>query len=297
VARVAEIVQYAVDAISVGSVYALIALGIALVFGIMRLVNFAYGDLVMVGAYAMVALEGAPWPVIVVTTLLTPVVISLIMDRVVFRPMRDADPASLLIASFAVSFLIQNVISIIYSPTTTSVALPGFVTDSIEFFGIRVPTLSLLTIALDVTILAALASFLRWTSIGLQMRAAAEDFVMARLLGVRANFVIAIAFAISGFVAGFVALSFVAQTGSVTPTAGVALATIGFVATVLGGMGSISAAAGGGFLLGASSVVLQAVLPLSLRPYRDVFIYAAVIMVLILRPQGLLLRGYHEERV
>jgi branched-chain amino acid transport system permease protein len=290
-------VQYAIDAISVGSVYALIALGIALVFGIMRLVNFAYGDLVMVGAYAMVALEGAPWLVIVLTVLLTPVAVSLIMDRVAFRPMRDADPASLLIASFAVAYLIQNLLSIIFTPTNTAVAMPTFVTDSIELLGVRVPTLSLLIIVLDAAILAGLASFLRWTSIGLQMRAAAEDFVMARLLGVRANFVISVAVAIGGLLAGFVALSFVAQTGSVTPTAGVALATIGFVATVLGGMGSITAAAGGGFLLGASSVILQAVLPLELRPYRDVFIYAAVIMVLVLRPQGLLLRGYQEERV
>jgi branched-chain amino acid transport system permease protein len=292
-----EVIQYGVDAISVGSVYALIALGIALVFGIMRLVNFAYGDLVMVGAYMLVALEGAPWPVIVLTTLLTPVVISLLMDRIAFRPMRTSDPASLLIASFAVSYLIQNLLSIIFTPTATSVVLPAFVSDSIELFGVRVPTLSLLTIGLDVIILVSLASFLRLTSIGLQMRASAEDFVMARLLGVRANVVISIAFAIGGLLAGFVALSFVSQAGSVTPTSGVMLATIGFVGTVLGGMGSITAAAGGGFLLGASSVVLQAVLPVSLRPYREVFIYAAVIIVLILRPQGLLLRGYQEERV
>jgi len=292
-----QVIQYGVDAISVGSVYALVALGIALVFGIMRLVNFAYGDLVMVGAYMLVALEGAPWPVIVLTTLLTPVVISLAMDRIAFRPMRTSDPASLLIASFAVSYLIQNLLSIIFTPTATSVVLPAFVSESVGLFGVRVPLLSLLTIGLDIVILGALASFLRWTSIGLQMRAAAEDFVMARLLGVRANFVILIAFAIGGLLAGFVALSFVSQAGTVTPTSGVMLATIGFVGTVLGGMGSISAAAGGGFLLGAASVVLQAALPVSLRPYREVFIYVAVIIVLILRPQGLLLRGYQEERV
>lgn len=292
-----EIVQYAVDAVSVGSVYALIALGIALVFGIMRLVNFAYGELVVVGAYAMVALSGAPWPVIVATTLLTPIVLSLLMDRVVFRPMRSADPVTLLIASFAVSYLIQNLISIIFTPTTKSVALPQFVSESLTLLGVRVPALSLLVAGAAILVMLLLAALFRWSSIGLQMRAAAEDFEMARMLGVHANHVVAVAFAIGGILAAIVALSFTAQVGSVSPTAGITLATIGFVGTVLGGMGSITAAAGGGFLLGASSVILQAVLPLELRPYRDVFVYAAVIIVLIFRPQGLLIRGFESERV
>jgi branched-chain amino acid transport system permease protein len=291
-----DFLQGLIDAASLGSLYALVALGIALIFGIMRLINFAHGDLVMVGGYMMLALAGQPWPVLVLGAVLVPMFVALAMDRLVFRFIRDTDPATLLIASFALSVLLQNVVSVGYTPTATAVALPGIVTESFQIGELRVAKLSVFTIVGTVMLLSALAVGMSRTSWGVQMRAAAQDFVMARLIGVRANLVIALAFGLSGLLAGMVALSFVAQTGTVTPTLGVQLAAVGFVAVVLGGMGSISAAAAGGFLLGAATILLQSFLPLELRPYRDVFVFAAVIAVLVLRPQGLFL-GREGERV
>lgn len=292
-----ELLQNVIDAASLGSLYALVALGIALIFGIMRLINFAHGDLVMVGGYIMLSLAGQPWPILVAGAILVPMIAALMMDRMAFRFLRDSDPSTLLIASFAISVFLQNLISAIYTPTASSVALPSLVTKSFEIGGIRVAVLSVLTIAGTALLLSALAIFMGRTSWGVQMRAAAQDFVMSRLVGVRANIVIAMAFGLSGLLAGFVALSFVAQTGTVTPTLGVQLAAVGFVSVVLGGMGSIPAAAGGGFLLGAATVALQSFLPLELRPYRDVFVFAAVIGLLVMRPQGLFLRGDRETRV
>ncbi len=292
-----ELLQNAIDAASLGSLYALVALGIALIFGIMRLINFAHGDLVMVGGYIMLSLAGQPWPILVAGAILVPMIAALLMDRMAFRFLRDSDPSTLLIASFALSVFLQNLISAIYTPTASSVELPALVTKSFEIGGIRVAALSVMTIAGTALLLIALAIFMGRTSWGVQMRAAAQDFVMARLVGVRANIVIAMAFGLSGLLAGAVALSFVAQTGTVTPTLGVQLAAVGFVSVVLGGMGSIPAAAGGGFLLGAATVALQSFLPLELRPYRDVFVFAAVIGLLVMRPQGLFLRGDRETRV
>lgn len=292
-----ELLQNVIDAASLGSLYALVALGIALIFGIMRLINFAHGDLVMVGGYIMLSLAGQPWPILVAGAILIPMIAALMMDRMAFRFLRDSDPSTLLIASFAISVFLQNLISAIYTPTASSVELPSLVTKSFEIGGIRVAALSVMTIAGTVILLSVLAVFMARTSWGIQMRSAAQDFVMSRLVGVRANVVIAMAFGLSGLLAGFVALSFVAQTGTVTPTLGVQLAAVGFVSVVLGGMGSIPAAAGGGFLLGAATVALQSFLPLELRPYRDVFVFAAVIGLLVMRPQGLFLRGDRETRV
>ena len=139
--------------------------------------------------------------------------------------------------------------------------------------------------------------FLTRTRIGVQMRAAAEDFRMARLLGVRANRVIATAFAISGLAAALAAFVLVAQTGTVSPTMGLSPVLVGFVAMVLGGMGSLRGAVLGGYVLGVVTVALQSYLPLEMRFYRDAFAYTVVILVLLVRPQGLVVARSTTQRV
>ena len=281
-------VQTGVDALTLASLYALVALGIALIFGVMRLINFAHGDLIMLGGYAMWALSSQPWPVMVAATLAAAVTAALAMERLAFRPARGAPAATLLITSFALSYLIENVVTAVASATPRGVVTPPVLSDSIHLGSIRIPVLSMLTVGIATVLLLLLALFLRSTSLGIQMRAAAEDFTMARLLGIRADSVIAAAFAISGLLAGAVTLIFVAQTGVVTPTMGLTITLVGFVATVIGGMGRIAGAALGGFLLGIVTVVLQQFLPLGLRQYRDAFVFAAVLLMLLIRPQGLL---------
>jgi len=295
---VATFLQNLIDAISLGSLYALIALGIALLFGIMQLVNFAHGELIMVGGYTFLLLEHQSWPVIVIGTTASVVILALLMERVAFRPVRNASPPTLFITSFAISYLIQNVMIIAVGATARAAQLPLTLSEPVSIGPIDVSRLDLVTIAITLVLLLLFAVFLRRTRFGLQMRAAAEDFEMARLLGVRANRVIAGAFAISGVLAAVVALIVVEKTSILTPTMGQTYVLIGFVATVVGGLGSLPAAALGGFVVGFATVGLQAWLPLSLRSYRDAFVFGLVIVILLFRPQGLVVvRSEQVQRV
>lgn len=279
--------QLVVDALSVGSLYALSALGIGLIFGIMRLINFAHGEFIMVGAYAAM-LTAAIWaPFAVIVAVAVALVVALVTERLAFRRLRSSPPATLLITSFAVSYLLQNLMVLIEGARPQTVDFLSALTRSMDVGGVRLPWINVVTIAVTAVLLTLLAIFLRRTRFGRMTRAAASDFRMARLLGVRADRVIAIAFALSGLLAAAVAILLLAQTGTVSPVMGLQLALVGFVATVIGGMGSLSGAVLGGLTVGAVTVLLQSLLPAELRPFRDAFVYGLVIAVLLVRPGGL----------
>ena len=291
------ILQNAIDAISLGALFALASLGIGLIFGIMRLINFAHGELMMFGAYALFFLVGQPEALMVIAAIAFVVVVALGMDRLSFRPLRRAKPATLLIASFALAYFLQHLVVLVVGARPKSITfMPGlggfFVLDEL-----RVPKLQVITIGVTAVLLLGLIGFFRRTSLGTQMRAAADDFRMAQLMGVRANSVIALAFMISGALAAVVSVLYVAQTGTLSPRMGVNLVLIAFVATVIGGMGSMVGAALGGVLVGVLTVVLQAVLAPDLRPYRDAFVFAVLIAVLLVRPEGLMRGRAMRERV
>ena len=292
-----DILQAVVDAASVGGIFALMALGIGLIFGIVRLVNFAHGEFVMVGGYAVLVLAGAPTLVVIAATLIVVVVLALGVERVAFRPLRGAAMPTLLVGSFAVSYFIQHVVMMSYGGNTVGVDFLPELSESIEFGEVSVPALQLVTIAITVFLLAGLAYCLKTTQFGIDMRAAAEDLRMARLLGVRTNLVIALAFVISGVMAGTVAVVYIAEIGVLRPRMGVQPALIGFVATVVGGMGSLLGAVVGGFLIGVITVVLQIVLPLELRDFRDAFLFGCLFLILLVRPQGLIVVRWARERV
>jgi branched-chain amino acid transport system permease protein len=294
---VSSVVQNAIDAVSQGSLYALFALGVALIFGIMRLVNFAHGELITGGAYALVLVSGPPLLVRVGATVVAVVVLAILMERVAFRPVRGADPSTLLVTSFAVSYVLQNLAILVFGSVPRSTNLSTALSHSVTIGSIDVAKLEIVTIAVTLVLLGCLAAFLNRTTFGVQMRAAAEDFDMARLLGVRADLVIAAAFAIAGLLAAVAAALLVAQTGTVTATMGITPVIFGFIATILGGMGSLSGAVLGGFVVGALGVVLQAALPLDVRPYRDAFLFLAVIAMLVARPSGLVVARSTETRV
>jgi branched-chain amino acid transport system permease protein len=281
-------VQDLINALSLGSLFALIALGIALIFGIMRLVNFAHGELVMVGGYVLYLLAGhVSWPIWVLATLSASVGAALLMERIAFRPVRGADPATLLVTSFAVSYLLQYLAILVISPQPKGVGVSTVLLEQISISGVTVSKLDVITAATTFALFVALALFLKRTAIGVQMRAAAEDFQMARFLGVPANRVIASAFAASGLMAGVVSILWVGQTGAVSPTLGLAPFLAGVVGAVIGGMGSLVGSIIGGYVLGGLTVALDVFLPEHLRPYRDAFVFTAVIVILLFRPQGL----------
>jgi branched-chain amino acid transport system permease protein len=291
-----RLVQIAVDAVSVGSLYALTALGIGLIFGVMRLINFAHGELITLAAYTLLALYGMPVPVMIFGAVVVAVLIALLTERAAFRPLRNADPTTLLISSFAVSFFLQKLLILVVGSRLKGLDFLPSLGRQTELFGIRLQLLQVVTIVVGIVLLVALTWFLKATRLGLHMRAAAEDFRMARVLGVRANNVIAVAFALSGLLAAAVSCLIVVQTGVVQPRMGVQLVIIAFVGTVIGGLGSLPGAALGGFLVGAGSILLQALLPPDLRAFREAFVFIAVIAILLFRPQGLIpARGLRER--
>jgi branched-chain amino acid transport system permease protein len=304
-----NILQLLVDAVSLGSDFALVALGIGVVFGVMRMINFAHGDLIMIGAYALVvptAADVAPpfigaWPGVLMVIAITAIVtgVALATERFAFRPLRkrEVNSATLLISSFAISYLLQSIVLFVHTGRPKSVSIFASLTKQLEVGSIRVAWVHIVTIIVTAVLLAVMVIFLRRFRSGVEMRAAAEDFTMARLLGVRADRVIAVAFGISGALAGVVSILYVSKTGVLDFRMGVPLAIAGFVGTVIGGMGSLVGAVLGGFFLGVASTLLQALLPEDLRPARDAFLYGLVILVLWLRPQGLFVAGSSGERV
>lgn len=289
--------QYILDAINIGGLYAMMALGIGLIFGIMRLINFAHGEMVMAGGYAIGLLATLPTPLVIVLSLVFIIALALLIEQCAFRPLRGQDPATLLVASFAVSYFLQNLTVMIFGARPLPFTFAPGLADTIEVTGLRLPLLQFVSLGLMIIALAGVATLLKRTALGIQLRAAAEDVVTARLSGVKVNRVIAFAFVMSAVLAWIVSLIYSAQIGQLSPAMGVRPLIIGFVATILGGLGSLSGAALGGFVVGAISVLLDAVLPAYLRPFREAFLFGLVFVILVVRPEGLLRVRALQERV
>jgi branched-chain amino acid transport system permease protein len=289
--------QNLVDALSLGSLFALIAVGVAILYTVMGLLNFAQGEFIMVPAYVLYALDGVPFGLAVGAAVASGVLLALIADRVAFRPVRGADLASQLVTSLAVATILENLVSSAVAARPQSVATPTVFAESSAVAGLQVPNLEWLTLGLGAAALVGLGLMLYRTPVGLQMRAAAENFEMARLLGVRADRVIAVSFAISGALGAAVGVILVMQGGQVSPTMGLTPVLVGFVAVVIGGFGRLSGAVLGGLLLGALSSLLGAYLPTGLLPFRDAFVFTIPIAILLVRPQGLLGGAHGTARV
>jgi branched-chain amino acid transport system permease protein len=283
-----ELGQNLIDALALGSLYALIALGITLVYTVMGMMNFAHGEFIMLAAYALYVLAGLPFGVAVAGALLTGAAVALFAERVAFRPVRNADLSAQLVTSLAVAAILQNIVTVAVNARAQSVETPAALSETTNIGGIVVPNLEFVTLGLTAIVLGGLGWLLYRTRTGLTMRAAAENFDMARLLGVRANRVIAISFAISGALAAAVGVLIVMQTGQVSPTMGLTPVLVGFVAVVIGGFGRIFGAVIGGLLLGVLSSLLGVYLPDGLVPFRDAIVFTVPVLILIFRPHGLL---------
>jgi branched-chain amino acid transport system permease protein len=281
--------QQIVNAISLGGIYALLALGLAVVFSIVSLINFAHGELMTVAGYGLFfALAAAvPFPAALVFAVAMAVAAALLTERFAFRPMRKADATGLLLTSFAVSAILRVVFQNGISARPKPIPLPPSLSGSVNLHIASVGIVPLLSIVVAAVSLVALSLFLKRTTLGKAMRAAAEDFQVLRLMGIKANRVIAVAFAVSGALAGVSAILWVAQRGSVDPLMGFVPVLKAFVAAVIGGLGSLTGAVVGGFTLGILEVLFQAFLPDAALPYRDAFVLGIVILMLVWRPDGL----------
>jgi branched-chain amino acid transport system permease protein len=282
-------IQHVVDALSVGSTYALLALGLTLVFSVMNLINFAYGMMLVWSAYAAYVLlnHGVPFVLMVPLCILFATFVSVVIGRVAFRPFIGAPPITLLITSFGVLLVIQYLAILFFGEQPSILSLPSVFGDVVDIGSVRVPVLELITIGTSAVVVAVFYLVLNRTAFGAQLRAAAELPDVTRLMGVKPDRVLMIAFAISGAIAGVVGLLWFAKVGAITPRSDLDPTIKAFIALVLGGLGSTRGALLGGLALGALEVGLSATLPSGALGYQPAIVFAAVIAILILRPSGL----------
>ena len=282
------------DAVGLGAVYALMAVGIGLVFGVLRLVNFAYGQLIMAGAYVLAFTSGWPVAASIATCFAVVVALSLAMELVVFRPLRGQSPPVMLVTTFAIAFLLQAIALIVdlrddtlgeVAAALTSLSAP------VTIAGAEVRKITLVSIAVAAGALLLLALLLARTTIGLHTRAAANDFRTARLLGVRANRVIAFAVVVSGLLAAAVAVMMTVTLPLVTPDFALRDTIVVLVGVVVGGIDRLWTATLGGFTIGFVSGLINGVLPTDKTVYLPSAVFALVILVLLLRPAGLFAWG------
>jgi branched-chain amino acid transport system permease protein len=286
--------QTIVDAIGLGAVYALMAVGIGLVFGVLRLVNFAYGQLVMVGAYTLAFTSH--WPVVagIAACFAVVVALSIVMDRVVFRPLRGQSPAVMLVTTFAVAFMLQAAALLVDIRDGTIGEIAGSIASfnrAIDVGGLEVRKITIAAVVVAALALGVLALLLARTTIGLHMRAAATDFGTARLLGVRANRVIGLAVVLSGVLAATVAVILTVQNPFVGPDFALRETIVVLVGVVVGGIDRLWTATLGGFAIGFTTGVINGVLPTDKSVYLPSAVFALVILVLLLRPAGLFAWG------
>jgi branched-chain amino acid transport system permease protein len=292
--------EFAINVVSMGSLYALIALGLVFVFGICQMVNFAYGEFITVSAYVLYfvgTLTNLPWPLVFAIGILAGVAVAFLCELIAFRPFRGRSLEALLVTSFAVSVMLQRVLQVGVSPRSRAVPIPEFINANVQLLGVTTPLRNLLIIGTTVILLISLSLLMRKTTLGIAMRGASENFNVARLMGVPANLVISAAFIISGFLAGVVAVFWSARTGSTEPLMGSGPLLIGFIAVVIGGMHSLYGSVVGGFVYALIANVLSLTLPSEVLSFRDAFMFALVIAFLVLRPEGIIRGKYKEERV
>ena len=316
--------QQVVNALSAGSLYALMAVGLAMVFGILRLINFAHGDLMMIAAYLAAFSLGAglPLPLAIPIMVAGTVLVALLMERIAYRPIRGAPDVAMLLTSFAVGQILQNgtllTTRLADKPQQIAFPSPEGLGGVATIGSITVPQVNIISFVAGTVLLGLLTIFVTRTRLGLSMRAAAEDLMAAQLMGIKVNRVVAVAFAIGGALASVAGLLFAAQAGQINPYIGFTPVLKAFIAAVIGGFGSIAGAVVGGYVLGFLEVLataltglgellppgsvpdpvrefLQTWLPSSLASYRDAFVFVALILVLLVRPQGILGRRDREE--
>lgn len=284
-----ELVQQVVDGLSRGGTYALLGLGLAVVFGIMHLVNFAHGELITVGAYTAYAflVLNLSWWAVVPLIVLAAAAAAVATERVAFRRARGSSEFTLLLTSFGVSILIQALFRMYVSPKARQFERPGWIFDRLAVGGLSLELYSIVVIGVVAVTLAATWLLVQRTTFGVTLRAAASDFDAARLMGVRANRVISSAFALSGVLAGVAAVLLLIRSGEASPDLGLTPLLKGLLAAIVGGLGSLGGAVVAGLLLGLAEVLFRNLLPAHLAGLTDGAVFAAIAILFIVRPQGL----------
>jgi len=292
------IAQQIVNGLILGSMYAMVAIGFSMIYGIVRLINFAHGDIVMIGAFVTLGLLqslDAPFPVVAVGVLLAGGLMGVMIERAAFRPMRGAPQVTGFIASLAVSIMLQNLGILTLSAQPRNFSFPDNLQEVIHAGGVSFRVIDLVIMAVAVLLMCALILLVRKTKLGMAMRATAENIEVARLMGIPINRTIMAAFAIGSALAGIAGLMWGGKFGQIDPLLGYVPGLKSFVAAVIGGVGSIPGAILGGYVLGLAEVLFVGLLPPIYSAFRDAFVFATLILILLALPNGILGRATEDR--
>ncbi|MCB2227184.1 MAG: branched-chain amino acid ABC transporter permease [Desulfarculaceae bacterium] len=286
----AQLTQQMINGLTLGSLYALIAIGYTMVYGILRLINFAHGDVLMVGCYFAwfgAVQFGLPWWVALMGAMALTAALGVLIDQGAYRPLRRAPRISALITAIGVSFFLENLGLVVFGGRPKAFARPEMFNHIYQWGEVRVLSLSIWVPILTAIILAGLLLFIRRTRVGMAMRALSRDLVTVQLMGIDPNRIIAATFALGSALAAAGGVFWAMKYPQINPLMGVLPGLKAFVAAVLGGIGNVTGAMIGGLLLGMAEIMLVALLP-ELAGYRDALAFVLLIGILIFRPTGIM---------
>ena len=289
--------QHCFNALTLGSLYALIAIGYTMVYGILRLINFAHGDILMLGAYFVffgTFAFGWPWGVAAVVAVMGASVLGILVERIAYRPLRDAPRISALISAIAVSFFIESLAVVIFTGQPRPVLQPEWLVSEWQLGGIRILPLTAFVPVMTIVLVGILLYVVYRTKPGLAMRAISKDIETTRLLGVRVDNIIALTFGIGSALAAASGIMWALRYPQVHPYLGIMPGLKAFIAAVFGGIGSIQGAVIGGVALGFVEIMTVAFMP-ELSGYRDAFAFVLLVLVLLFKPTGLLGERMEEK--
>lgn len=282
-----------IDGLSLGAIYALIALGYTMVYGIAKMLNFAHGDIIMVGAYALITTFDlfGNFAVSFVVSIVVCALLGIVIEKIAYKPLRGASPLAVLITAIGVSYLLQSIAQLVYGSKARPSPFPSM--GALKIQGVTIQISSVITLVAATAIMILLTVFIKTTRLGRAMFAVSEDRSAAQLMGVNVNMIISVTFAIGSVLAAFASLFYMLQIPLVDPTLGSMPGIKAFTAAVIGGIGSIPGAMVGGLFLGIVEKVVQSI-P-GVGPYTTAIEFAILILILMFRPTGLLGKKRREK--
>lgn len=290
------VVEQMINGLILGSMYSLVAIGFTMIYSILRLINFAHGDILMIGSFVTLGLVtlGLPWPVLAVLVLVAGALIGIGVERVAFRPIREAPQVTGFIASLALSVLLQNLGVMLFTAQPRNFFFPEYLQKIIALGEMSIRVLDLVIVSSSIFLIAVLLVVVKKTRLGIAIRATAENLQVSRLMGIRVNKIIMYTFAIGSGLAAYAGMLWGGKFGQINPLMGFVPGLKAFVAAVIGGVGSLLGGVIGGYILGFGEVLFVGLLPSEASGYRDAFVFGLLIIILLVLPQGLF--GKSEER-
>ena len=277
--------QHCLTGISLGGAYALIAIGYTMVYGILRLINFAHGDIFMMAGYFMIfAMASIPWPIAIPLVILGTVVLGVVIERAAYKPLRTAPRMSIMISAIGVSYLLQNLATYLFTAIPKGYPEIPFLKRIFKIGDLSASLVTFITPVLTIVLVLLLMALINHTKVGMAMRAVSKDFETSRLMGIKINTIISITFVIGSALAAVGSILYFTDRMSVTPFSGTLPGLKCFVAAVFGGIGSIPGAVVGGFVIGICETLLVA---MGYSTFSDAFTFLLLIVMLLFRPTGL----------